>query len=139
MARNLMVMIGLSLTLAGLECNEPDPPDSTTMGACLNEADLGMICAPTFADDFVEPCVRGAVGDAAGTSTCLQRDPPGLSQDCADCYGALIGCVATNCLNAGCISNPDGESCRACVEESGCQAAFDSCRGDLVAGCEDWM
>ena len=60
------------------------------MGACLNDADLGMVCAPTFADDFVTGCGRGAAGDAAGTSACLQRDPPGLSQElrrllrCAD-------------------------------------------------------
>jgi hypothetical protein len=133
-------MIGLFLTVAGLDCNEPDDrPLSTATGACLNDADLGMVCAPSFADDFVTDCGRGAAGDAAGTSACLQRDPPGLSQECADCYGAQTACVATNCLSAGCASDRGGESCLACIEEAGCQAAFDSCRGDFVAGCEDWM
>jgi len=137
MARNLMVLIGLSLTVTGLDCNEADDgPDGTAMDACLNEADLGMVCAPTFGDDFVTDCARGAAGSASGTSACLQEDPAGLTADCADCYGAQTGCITTNCLSAGCISDRDGESCLACRDESGCDAAFDSCRGDLVAGCE---
>jgi hypothetical protein len=139
MARNLTVLIGLSLTVAGLDCNETnDGPDGTAMDACLNEADLGMVCALTFNDDFVTDCVVNAAGSASGTSACLQEDPPGLSPDCADCYGSLIGCVATNCLSAGCIADQDGERCRACIDEAGCYAARDSCRGDLAAACEDF-
>lgn len=140
MARRLMLAIGLFLAVAGLDCNEPEEtPIGTEMGACLNDGDLGMVCAPTFADDFVTGCGREAVGDPAGTSACLQRDPPGLSQDCAGCYGAQTGCITSNCLSAGCSSDRTSESCLACIEASGCQAAFDSCRGDLSTACEDWM
>ena len=140
MARKLILVIGLFLTVTGLDCNEPDDlPFGNETGACLNDTDLGMVCAPTFADDFVTACGREALGDPAGTSACLQRDPPGLSQDCAGCYGAQTGCIASNCLTAGCSSDRTSESCLACIEASGCQAAFDSCRGDLATACEDWM
>ena len=103
--------------------------------ACLNESDLGMVCIPEFGDDYVTPCATDALGSGPATSACLQEDPPGLSSDCADCFGNVTQCIASNCLGAGCASDPDSEACLACRDEFGCDSAFDECAGDLSSAC----
>jgi len=110
--------------------------------ACVNAEDLAMVCMETFGDDFVAPCATAASGDAAATSTCLQVEPPagpGLSEECADCYGAQSQCIRDNCVFGGdsvCLPpNQNTEECLACRDSSGCDAAAASCTGDLGTAC----
>lgn len=177
MARNLMMMIGLSLAVVALGCADGgdgtgdgggggDAGSGGTAGnggtagsgggqggtggapvtdACTNSDDLSMVCLPDFGDDYVVTCALAATGGAEATSACLQEEPPGLSADCADCFGAQVGCVVDECTLGGdgsCLPpdfggdfGPGTPECDACIAASGCPESFDSCGGDLSTAC----
>jgi hypothetical protein len=110
--------------------------------ACLNAEDLAMVCMETFGDDYVAPCATTALGDGAATSTCLQREPPagpGLTMDCADCFGAQTQCIRDNCVLSGdavCSPpNQNSQACLGCRDSSGCDAAAATCTGDRATAC----
>lgn len=145
MVRNLMMILGMTLAVAAFGCSD-DPPQNggeggsggqggsggttTPMDACINAADTALVCDAGF-DDKVSTCAQGALGQGAGTSTCLQADP-GLTADCADCYGNVTQCGFDNCA-ADCAADPDGQLCRDCVSQN-CDAALDVCTGALDCG-----
>ena len=175
MARNLIMMIGLSLAVVAFGCAEDDTSggggtagsggmagSGGTAGgggtagtggtggapvtdACTNAEDLSMVCLPNFGDDYVATCALAATGGAEATSACLQEDPPGLTVDCADCFGAQVGCVVDECTLGGdgsCLPpdfggdfGPGTPECDACIAASGCADSFDSCAGDLSTAC----
>lgn len=154
MARNLIIIIGLSLAVVALGC--PDGGDGNGDGgaggeggsggevgmgggggsggapsanACLNESDMAMVCDPNFGTNYVGPCATTALGQGAATSTCLQEDA-GLSEPCADCYGDVTQCTFDNCV-AGDGGSLDGPCAPPNEPDSaGCLACRDS------AGCD---
>lgn len=169
MVRNLMMILGLSLAVAAFGCDtsSEDGGEAGSGGsaggggtagnggmggvggmggsvtdACLNAEDLSMVCMETFGDDYVAPCATTALGDGAATSTCLQTEPPegpGLSMDCADCYGAQTECIRDNCVFAGgAVCSPPNENspdCLTCRDSAGCDAAAETCTGNLDTAC----
>ncbi len=162
MVRNLMLIFGLSLALASFGCSDSNDDNGggggggeggvggaggvgggggsvTPTDACVNTADLAMVCMPDFGDTYVGPCATTASGDGAATSACLQEDPPALSTDCADCFGAQVQCIRDNCvLGASNVCFPpiaDQEACDACADDAGCTAPAESCIGDLATAC----
>ena len=72
-------------------------------------------------------CGKNASGSASGTTACLKRHYQGLSQECAGCFGAYVGCARSNCWNS-CWINPDGKDCQNC-SNSHCQPGLISCTG----------
>ena len=78
-------------------------------------------------------CARGASGDPTGTAECLVTDTS-VSEGCASCYGAVTGCILTNCL-AECATAPDSQACSDCQTTNGCDALQDDCTGDLETAC----
>ena len=163
MVRKLMLIFGLLFAFASFGCSSSDDNGGggeggggaggaggeggagggggsvTPTDACLDSADLAMVCMPDFGDTYVGPCATTASGDGAATSACLQEDPPALSTDCADCFGAQVECIRDNCvLGASNVCFPpieDQEACDACADDAGCTAAAASCTGDLATSC----
>ena len=144
MVRNLMMIAGLTLAVSAFGCSDDAENGGGAGGAagapgsldnCINGDDLAAVCDPDFQEDYVRTCATAAVGQGAGTSTCLQEDPPGLSMECADCFGGVTQCIFDNCLASGCAIDANGVDCLACREANGCDSALDNCTGDLAAGC----
>jgi hypothetical protein len=164
MVRNLMLIVGVSVSLATFGCSDDGGSAGSggsagtggtagsgggTAGsgggggmvtdACLSSADLTMVCMSDFGDNYIAPCATEASGAAAGTSACLQEDPPALSADCADCLGAQVECIRDNCVlgaNNACFPPiADQDACDQCAADAGCTAAADACTGDLSTAC----
>lgn len=102
-------------------------------GACQNDGDC--------------PHVRSGEARTASQSCglgCQQDEDPGtcavscivgevdMSQQCAACYAALVGCASSNCL-APCAADPASAACNQCQVDSGCRATFDDCSGLTTA------
>ena len=94
-------------------------------GACINDGDLAINQMPGFEDDLVA-CAIGAIADREDTAMCLV-DMHGLSEECADCYGSITECSATNCITP-CSADEVSQECRSCVADN-CQDDFNSCTG----------
>jgi hypothetical protein len=105
---------------------------ATPTDACTNVDDLAIVCDAGFGDE-VSTCARAESGQGGPTADCLVRDT-GVSQDCATCYGNVTQCIFDSCL-ADCATDPDSEECLQCRADN-CDTAFNSCTGDLMAGCE---
>ena len=106
-------------------------------GACLNDSDLTAVCDAGWTA-AVTACATTAGGQGAATSTCLQMDPPGASEACADCFGGITQCIFDNCVLGGgsvCAADPGGAACEQCQDDSGCTAAGEACTGDLDTAC----
>jgi hypothetical protein len=162
MVRNLMMMIGLSLAVAAFGCDSDSGTGGTggtagaggtggTAGAggggggggspgltdqCLDAGDLLAVCDDAQMAIDIRRCATAAVGQGAGTSTCLQQDPPALSAGCADCYGGVTQCIFDNCI-ADCAADPDAQGCVDCQAANGCDTDLDSCTGDLDTACAE--
>ncbi len=160
MVRNLMLILGVSLSLAAFGCSSDGGSGGTGGGgtggdggnggnggdtggggngggglpsdACTNADDLAIVCDPAFGDE-VGDCARGASGDPTGTSECLVTET-GVSADCASCYGAVTGCILVNCI-AQCATEPDSQACEDCQVENGCDTLQADCTGDLQSAC----
>jgi hypothetical protein len=114
---------GTGGTSAGRECdpegdgvcqNATDCPpiqDGTTASA---SSSCGFMC---LGDDNREQCVTNCFMGAANTTA-----------ECSACYGALVDCAATNCLNV-CGASPNSDECDTCQTEAGCDPAFIACSG----------
>jgi hypothetical protein len=162
MVRNLMMIFGLTLAVAAFGCDSDSTGDGGSTGnggsggsggaagaggageggaggsgaadACLNDSDLAAVCDAGWTA-AVTACATTAGGQGAATSTCLQLDPPGASEACADCFGGLTQCIFDNCVIAGgsvCAIDPQGAACEQCQDDSGCTAAGEACTGEYV-------
>ena len=60
-------------------------------------------------------------------SECVQ-DETGLTPACSACYGGLLDCAVNNCLGP-CTSNPGGDPCYECLDDTGCSDTFTACSG----------
>lgn len=97
-------------------------------GACDNPADLAIINAGGLETVFWD-CSISCLGSPdfdQCVSDCLVSQT-GLSQGCADCFGALSGCIVSNCLNS--CFDPTSPECLECIEAAGCASGFETCSG----------
>jgi len=97
-------------------------------GACTNPADRAIIDAGGL-ETILQNCAASCIG-AGDFEQCVSdcmTDQTGLSPACADCFGALAGCIVAFCFSECAI--PDSPECIACMEANGCTAAFDACSG----------
>jgi len=98
--------------------------------ACTNDTDLALVCDAGFSDTL-DACAEAGGLVGADTATCLEADP-GLSTDCASCFGADIDCLVANCMTNGeCFPDKFNIPCEACRADN-CYPALDACTGDYV-------
>lgn len=118
----------------------------TSRGACDNATDIAeieaassirntaracgardSICVPTIGDpERFEGCV----------TDCVQEAIPGLSPECAACYGGLERCsLEGSCLDSCLIDDTCNPACRGCLAIRGCTQEFATCRGLPGDGC----
>ncbi len=107
------------------EEGEPEPT-----GACSGASDSGILAEYT-PDDLA------SVGSSCGLSCffagnqaqCIgdcYGDELGLTNGCADCFGASGQCAIDNCSST-CAADSQSSGCLSCLENAGCTAAFDTC------------
>jgi len=124
-----------------------------SVGACDNESDLdaiegagdsvrniARICGlPNNMSWFCSSLVfRGPQYEECITE-CVYDEVPGLSPECAACYGALERCGVAqlpSCL-IPCQQNICTPLCLDCLEGGGCIEEFKDCRGLPGDGCPD--
>ena len=116
-------------------------------GACTNQEDLAIVCAPEFVDEAWScasrtfgRCGLGAGGQGGDPSECRSeiaseclREDMGMSTDCAECFGDMTACVMASCES--CFFGVDTQECHVCRAEN-CNDALYSCTGDIVFGCD---
>lgn len=98
-------------------------------GACNNAEDLAIIYGGGF-DTVVLDCTMSCFGSPdldQCVSDCIVTQA-GISEGCADCFGALSSCTVNNCFSA-CSTNPNSPECLDCLETAGCTTAFGTCSG----------
>jgi hypothetical protein len=136
--------------LSGTGCGDDDGDDGGNAGT--GGSGMNVECTPGGggACQNDTDCVVVENGEARTTAqTCglgCQQDPdPGMcavgcivgeidiSQGCAACYAALVGCASQNCL-AECGADPASDECNDCQVDSGCRGNFDTCSGLTTAG-----
>ena len=107
------------------------------VGACDNVGDAAAIenasgsLQGVGASCAAGTCI-GQLGDpdayASCVTACIQENVPGLSLDCAGCYGELGGCaVAALCL--ACASDTCSVACLGCLNGANCLTRLDECTG----------
>ncbi len=112
-------------------------------GACDNGTDLDAI---EGASDTIRNIARNcglivcaaSIGDSEAygqcVDVCVAARVPGISTDCADCYGNLESCGLTPC-RFKCQTNTCSILCLDCLNGAGCIADFEECRGIPGDGC----
>jgi hypothetical protein len=155
MVRNLMLILGLSLTLAAFGCSDDDDNGGSggtagdggaggeggsageggsggAEGACTNEADTAIVCDAGFTA-AVTACGTSNIGAGAEAIATCVADDTGTSAECATCFGETTQCTIDNCIQAGCAADPMGEECTNCRAEN-CDEAFNACAGAFDCG-----
>jgi hypothetical protein len=113
----------------GLNCFDGECVDAP-IGACLNDADLGIIM--TTAEGLFEmlpgcvfECTDQLPEDCA--TPCVQEQT-GLSQPCATCYAEFGICMMNNCFPI-CFEDFASPDCGKCLEEYHCDSDLQVCGG----------
>jgi hypothetical protein len=94
-------------------------------GACVNATDCQK--SRTDVNAKVAECGQRCFGAGPCTAMCL-KDGLGITQGCADCWGAVVQCGRDKCLTQ-CINGTDTPACRDCTASAGCDSAFATCSG----------
>ena len=92
-------------------------------GACNNATYCGFSKADM--GTWEGACAASSFGAAGPTATCMKGH--GLTQACADCWGAVAACGAAHCLT-DCIADSGSAACRECTLAN-CEPAFATCSG----------
>jgi len=103
--------------------------DPTAETACQNEGDCAAVQSGA-ARMAAGVCGQGECLGAADSNcaiTCIQKTVD-VSDECADCYGAIVACTAANCFNR-CVGKSEADDCKACQVEMGCRETFNTCSG----------
>jgi len=114
---------------SGMQAADDAGTEAGVVGdACLNPADEAITSDMNGVDAKAQMCGLRcfAQPDMNCASACMASEL-GLSDPCANCWGASIVCVSQNCL-AECLSGKDDPSCRSCSERF-CNPAFHACSG----------
>jgi hypothetical protein len=118
-------------------------------GACDNEWDLAAledvgdnvrdIARVCGAPNTVPSCIFTIQPYEECITDCVEEEVPGLSPDCAACYGALEGCGVAQVPSCStqCQFNSCSTSCLDCLNHADCIAEFEECRGLPGDGCPD--
>ena len=113
------------------------------VGACTNSGDAAAIAnAGGSLESIGATCAGstclGQLGDpdayASCVSTCIETNVPGLSSDCAGCYGELGGCAVGN-LCLACASDTCSTTCLDCLNGAECLTRLEECTGIPVEVC----
>ena len=102
-------------------------------GACQNDVDCIVVenaSARMTAQSCGMDCVQNM--DPGMCAVGCIVDTIEISQGCAACYAALVGCAFDFCL-AQCGTDAASDECNQCQIDSGCRANFDSCSGLTTA------
>ncbi len=67
----------------------------------------------------------GATDLSQNVTSCLQSQNPGLSQNCAQCFGDDVDCGASNCRQP--CQDPNSQNCTVCLNP--CTQRLVSCTG----------
>lgn len=158
MARNLIMIVGLCLAVGAFGCSDDEGGNGGSAGsggggsggsagaggtagggggggvtdACTSSTDTAIVCDAGFTA-AVTACGTANIGQGADAIAACVAEDTGLSPDCASCFGETTQCTIDNCLQAGCATEPMGESCTNCRAES-CDPAFNACAGDYDCG-----
>jgi hypothetical protein len=89
--------------------------DSIKAGACTaNDKKVAINPDNKAFKNIMDKCSTDAWGNAKDTAACLKKNYPTLSAGCADCYGKMADCGASNC-KWKCFSNHFSAKCLSCV------------------------
>jgi len=113
--------------LEALEGVDDNPRDIARICGLPNNP--SSLCGLIFNLQAYEECI----------SECVEEEVPGLSTECATCYGALERCGVAQfpSCRTPCQQNSCGDSCLTCLEEAGCIEDFEDCRGLPGDGCPE--
>ncbi|MFW2387993.1 MAG: hypothetical protein ACN4G0_06640 [Polyangiales bacterium] len=117
--------------------------DGGSMGACDNATDIGaMEAAGESLRDVARSCglpnnMSSFCASLIGTgglyeeciSDCVEESVPGLSTECAACYGALERCGLASLCRTSCQLNNCSSLCLDCLNRGGCIEEYETCRG----------
>ena len=107
-------------------------------GACDNGTDLDVI---ENAGDTLRNIARdcglfvcaASIGDSEAygqcVDVCVAARVPGISTDCADCYGNLESCGLVALCRFQCQANTCSVLCLNCLNDASCITEFEQCRG----------
>ena len=92
-------------------------------GKCNNPTDCAI--KKSDMEGWMPACAQASLGAAAPTATCMVGH--GLTQGCADCWGAVAACGAQQCF-AACLADSNSAPCRDCSAQN-CDPTFNACTG----------
>jgi len=67
-------------------------------------------------------CGKDSWGNGHKAAQCILKAFPGLTAECAGCFGDFVDCSKSNCMFK-CMFDPDSQSCKDC--------SLEHCMGDL--------
>ena len=118
-------------------------------GACDNASDIDAIdvaggglrdvardCGLPSASSFCASLI-GSGSYEECISNCVEESIPGLSTECAACYGGLERCGFQSLCRTQCRLNGCSTTCLDCLNRGGCIEEYERCRGLPGNGCLD--
>lgn len=107
------------------------------LGACDNESDLSVLVADNPAPSATTFCgdtacvttIGNEVTYATCVSACIETRTPGISVECAACYGELAACGLSAFCFSACQVDACSILCTDCLDIAGCFTSFADCRG----------
>ena len=120
---NIRLLLATGIAIGALACGD----DESDSGACRDQSDESAVNSEAF-PLYYAGCLESAeMNTVLSVTTCMQIDPPGLTEFCADCYGEYAGCTAENCSTT-CLDSFDETECGECLLAS-CNDALEGCSG----------
>jgi len=117
------------------ECTGLEPPVEPQVDMCLGDADLAILDPDGGAavKAAATNCAMGCIAEPTVEEIVVCANPcvitdTGLTEGCSACYTGIIACTIINCL-ADCVADSEAPECLACMDASGCYAAFYTCSG----------
>ncbi len=127
LVRYVSLMFAISAVLVAVNCAQVQKKSAAkTSHAASHSASHGCNAADVKVaihkhnskfKNQMDGCASGAMGNVDSTAACLKKVYPTLSEGCANCFGEMAGCSASNCTGK-CIFNHFSEGCVACVKDS---------------------
>ena len=114
-------------------------------GACDNESDVEALDSENVRDvarvcglpNLPPFCLVNAQPYDECIAECAEDRVPGLSTECATCYGTLEQCGLDSSCGGQCQFDACRTPCFDCLNLAGCIEDFEDCRGLPGDGCPD--